>query len=169
MDEALFLCITNCDVRGVDFSDAIIKEIVERVKNDFNAVPSPTDQMNLQFSSGLLQKSKKRHGLRRILMHDEQVSADTATANEVLLGLWEKKSGYSAENILNADDIRPQFRILPDHTILDRQLSAHKKDKTRMTCLACCNATGSENFPFRIIGQDMQSALEHFRESQGMI
>ena len=43
--------------------------------------------------------------------------------------------------------------MAPDKTIAERPLSGRKKDKTRITYLACANADGSERFPLMVIGK----------------
>ena len=43
--------------------------------------------------------------------------------------------------------------MAPDKPIAERPLSGRKKDKTRITYLACANADGSERFPLMVVGK----------------
>lgn len=118
-----------------------------------NEASAPSERVTLVFLNGRLHKFKKRYGLRWIFMHCEKTSADTSAAARVLPETWEMLSEYSPKNIFNADKYGLQFKFSPDSNISHRQLSGHKKDKSRKTCLACYNSTFYDVYPLPLIGR----------------
>lgn len=123
MDEALYIWIAGCAARNVAFSNLLIKQKAAGLQDSMNEVSAATEKMKLQIRNGWLQKFKKRHGLRQIVMHGEQASANTAAVLMALPGMREQLHAYSPDNVFNADKSELQNRLSPNRTIADRQLS----------------------------------------------
>ena len=148
-DEALAVWISDCASRNIPLSDNIIKQKAERL---WGLITNDDTAPELHFSNGWLQKFKKRHGLRRVSYHGEQASAAFSEAERALPLIRTMLDGYNLDEIYNADEFGLQYRLALNKTIAATQLSGSKKDKARITCLACCNAIGSDLVPLQIIG-----------------
>lgn len=113
MDEALALWVSDCAFRNFTFSDAVIQKKEIRLKDTVDATCPQSEQVNIKFPNGSLQKFKKRHGLSRIVLHGEKASAETTGANDALTRFREQLVIYSHGNIFNADVFGLQYRLPP--------------------------------------------------------
>ena len=62
----------------------------------------------------------------------------------------------SLNQIFNCDEIRLNFRLLPDKTLaasFQKSTVGRKMRKGRVTINACANATGTINLPLQVIGK----------------
>lgn len=66
---------------------------------------------------------------------------------------------YHADDTSNADEMRINYSLAPDRTISAVFLSVHKKNKKRLTLLACSNAIGTEKPPLMVIGNSMRPTV----------
>lgn len=149
MDKALNLCIVKLVTRNATISDLQIKQRATRSQDSVDKASEVSEKMKLLFSNGWIKKFKMRHGFRRIFMQREQASASSA-ALVAPPGIRKQLNAYSRENIFNGNKFGLQFRLSANRTIAVRQLSGWKNN-TKIVCLACCNATGFDVYPLRIV------------------
>ena len=56
-------------------------------------------------------------------------------------------SQYDANDVWNLDEFGLFYNMSPSRSIAHTQLVGRKKNKARISCLACANATGSMKYP----------------------
>eukprot|EP00171_Calliarthron_tuberculosum_P003734 IDg3734t1 len=64
-----------------------------------------------------------------------------------------KFSQYIMKDVFNADEHGHFYQLAPTPTIAGGPMPGRKKQKSRLTYLACCNANSSEKFPLMVIGK----------------
>lgn len=122
-------------------------------------------------SNGWLNRWKKRHGVRQLSICGEKMSADKSglekfkTEFEQLVA----KEGYSRDQIYNCDETGLNYKMMPAKTLASQQEAmapGHKKNKERVTILACSNATGTHKLPLMCIGKSAKPrAIKHIKPS----
>ena len=60
---------------------------------------------------------------------------------------------YSLNDIWNAEEFGQMYKIHPNSTVGTGRLPENKKNKYRLSYLACAHADGSEKFPMLVIGR----------------
>lgn len=108
-------------------------------------------------SNGWLEKFRKRHDIKFRSICGESSSVDMETVTN-----WEEKlpsliSGYSPENIFNADETGLFFRALPDKTLCfkGQSCAGGKVAKERLTVLLCASMSGEREKPL-VIGKSLK-------------
>ncbi|CAG8711501.1 19470_t:CDS:2 [Cetraspora pellucida] len=68
-------------------------------------------------------------------------------------------NNYHSNNILNADETGLYFYLGPNKTLVSKSDTAkgYKKDKSCLTILLCCNASGTQKFKPFVIGKSAHS------------
>ncbi|XP_034938293.1 tigger transposable element-derived protein 4-like [Chelonus insularis] len=122
----------------------------------FNELLNGSD--NLKFSTGWVDKFKKRHGIRCISMHGEKLSADTTAAEVFKKNLQSitSISGLPLDKIYNCDETGLFLKIMPKRTLAsksEKSASNRKLAKTRSTIMMCSNASGTHKLPLFVIGK----------------
>lgn len=113
----------------------------------------PTEQqVKMKLSKGWLHRFQKRYKLRSLQSYGESGDAPAAVVNDAIAPLREILEPYSLNDCFNADEFGLFYKMAPTHTIALQRLPGRKKEKTRLTFLACANASGSERFPMLVLG-----------------
>lgn len=110
------------------------------------------EEKDFKASDGWLQKFKKRHNLHHVKMHGEANSAPLDILPEERERLREVIGEYDLDDVYNADETALFFRMPPNATLATRPTSGTKRDKSRITLLLACNATGSVKLQPLVIG-----------------
>ena len=114
------------------------------------------EQLNIsttmQFSKGWAQSFCNRHGFRRVRQHSESdaVDIETSEVQQTIAQIKAKIAQYDLDDIYNMDESGSFYNMPPDTTIARTQI---ENDKTRMTIVFTCNATGTDRFEPLFIGQ----------------
>lgn len=132
---------------------AIIRMQAEKLQHEANKRLNENEKLSLKFSNGWLARFQNRHDLKFRRVHGEALSADVDALNKAIPEIRAKISKYSRRDVWNADEFGLFYRQPPGWTLSKTPVSGHKQDKTRITCLACCNWDGSEKFPLMVIGR----------------
>ena len=109
-------------------------------------------------SEGWLHRWKKRHGVRRLTLCGEKLSAPTEEVEpfkKKLAKMIQEKALVPAQ-IYNADESGLYYRCLPDKTLAsgdEKEAPGMKKQKDRVTLMFCANADGTHKIPLLIIGK----------------
>ncbi len=109
-------------------------------------------------SNGWLWRFCKRHGIRELSFQGEKLSADEASVGPFQTKLKEfmEQEGLTLEQLYNCDETGLCYRMLPAKTLASRgekKAEGMKKQKDRVTLMACSNATGNHKLPLVLIGK----------------
>ena len=112
----------------------------------------------LKASKGWLWRFCKRHGIRELSFQGEKLSADEASVGPFQTKLKEfmEQEGLTLEQLCNCDETGLCYRMLPAKTLASRgekKAEGMKKQKDRVTLMACSNATGNHKLPLVLIGK----------------
>ena len=113
---------------------------------------------SFQASRGWLWRFCNRHGIRQLSLQGEKVSSNTSCIEpfkEELQQLLERES-LTLEQLYNCDETGLCYRMLPNKTLAsqsEKEASGIKKQKDRVTLMACSNATGTHKLPLVFIGK----------------
>lgn len=129
----------------------------------------PDESDTFTASSGWLDRWKRRHGVRQLSISGEKMSADKdglAKFKDEFEKLVEEKK-YSRDQIYNCDESGLNFRMMPSKTLASREEAAapgYKKNKERITILACSNASGTHKLQLMCIGKSARPrAIKHIK------
>ncbi|RZB77500.1 DDE 1, HTH Tnp Tc5, and/or CENP-B N domain containing protein [Asbolus verrucosus] len=101
---------------------------------------------NFKASPGWLRHFKNRHGIKDAIK--EQPEPQTSSGITKQLKNVLKRSGYTLENVYNADECVLEWKTLPN---ID--------DSKRVTLIVCTNANASHKLPLWIIGPDKRNGI----------
>lgn len=152
LERALFDWINEKNANGVQVSGQMVRELGSRLQTEANKTLPLSKQLNLVFSNGWIGRFQARHGLRYRRTHGESAGANMAAIAEQLPAIREKIGKFQECDVFNADEFGLFFRQPPGWSLSATQVNGLKKDKSRITCLACCNFSGTEKYPLMIIG-----------------
>ncbi|KAL2650406.1 hypothetical protein R1flu_018534 [Riccia fluitans] len=109
-------------------------------------------QKSCNFSHGWLDGFKKRHGIRQWVTQGE--SKSVVMTDEI----WEKFTAvkaslaeYEAQDIFSMDETGLFYKLLPNRTLADQQISGARKHKDRITVVLTANMDGSIKLPPLVI------------------
>ena len=153
LELALYNWISDKVSRGIQVNGEIIRLQADKLQQESNKLLPPTTQLSLKFSKGWLARFQKRHGLKFRRIHGEAMSANSDALREAMPDIINKVKAYAPQDVWNADEFGLCYRQPPGWTFSAASVRGFKKDKSRLTFLACCNSTGSERFPLMVIGR----------------
>jgi hypothetical protein len=105
------------------------------------------------YSSGWLQRFKKRFGIESYVLHGEARDANNEGVKHARRNLRLLLEPYNAEETNNQDETGVFWRQAPTRTLATGKRSGHKKEKERVTASLMCNAAGTDKWPLMIIGK----------------
>jgi len=111
------------------------------------------DEAHFKASDGWVEGFKKRNNLRRIRIQGEANSVPLEILPEERDRLRQIIGEYDLANVYNADETSLFFRMPPNMTLATGKTSGAKRDKSRITVLLACNATGSDKLKPLVIGK----------------
>ena len=91
-------------------------------------------------------------------MQGEKLSSDTTEVEPFKKQLQQlmEKENLTFNNLYNCDETGLMYRMLPEKTlsiISEKSADGMKKQKDRITLMACSNSTGSHKLPLMFIGK----------------
>lgn len=152
LEEALYRWVCTQNNKGTLLNGEIIKLYGQKLLQSANELLPDSEKMVLAFSKGWIERFKKRYGLRFRRVHGEAGSADMEAIAQHMPRIHRLIMTFEARDTWNADEFGLFYRQPPGWTLSNGTVSGHKKDKTRLTFLACCNADGSEKIKLMAIG-----------------
>ena len=75
------------------------------------------------------------------------------SSSRILASVPDLTAGYSPDEIYNMDETALFYRMESDRGLATKRLEGRKKDKERLTVVACTNANGTDKVPLWIIGK----------------
>lgn len=152
LELALFKWITSQNEKGVILTGELIKMYAEKLQREANRHLPSDEQMCLAFSRGWLDRFKKRYALSFRCVHGEALAADDGAINENMPRILNIISTFAFDDVWNADEFGLFYCQPPNWTLANTSVSGFKKEKSRLTFLACCNNDGSERLKLMVIG-----------------
>jgi hypothetical protein len=110
------------------------------------------EESHFKASDGWLESFKKRNNLRHVRLHGEASSAPLTILPEERDRLKEIIGEYNLDDVYNADETALFYRMPPNTTLATGKAFGSKRDKTQITILLACNATGSDKLQPLVIG-----------------
>lgn len=153
LDEALFVWYSLQRERGVPISGPILAQKALLLNSK---LPSP--DVDFTASQGWLDRWKTRHGVRQLTVTGESLSSDTAGSEKFKKEFEEfvLAENLTPDQVFNADETGLFYRLLPSKTLaskVDDAAKGYKKNKDRLTAMACSNASGKCKLPLVIVGK----------------
>eukprot|EP00171_Calliarthron_tuberculosum_P004123 IDg4123t1 len=152
LEDALYRWICTQNNKGVMLNGELVKMYGQKLLDEANKVLPDSEKIKLTFSKGWIERFKKRFGLRFRRVHGEAASADMDAIEHQMPRIQRLIMTFSARDTWNADEFGLFYRQPPCWTLSNGVVSGQKKEKTRMTFLACCNGDGSEKMKLMVIG-----------------
>ena len=126
--------------------------LIEKAKQIWNKLPQCNSEPCPEFSSGWLERFKKRHNIKQHIRHGEAASVP-AGAEDEMRAIRTLAGSYEEKDIYNMDETGLFWKMMPARGLSSISLPGVKKDKTRITLVFCVNADGSDRFPIWFIGK----------------
>ena len=155
VDEAVYLWYVQKRSQGIPITGPILRE---KAQLFYQQLHGDSSSSTFQASTGWQWRFCQRHGIRQLSLQGEKLSADLDAPDpfrEKLLDLIEDE-GFTLEEIYNCDETGLYYRLLPEKTLAARsenEAPGMKKQKERVTLIACSNATGSHKLPLMFVGK----------------
>ena len=155
VDEAVYLWYIQKRSQGIPITGPILRE---KAQLFYQQLHGDSSSSTFQASTGWQWRFCQRHGIRQLSLQGEKLSADLDAPDpfrEKLLKLIEDE-GFTLEQIYNCDETGLYYRMLPEKTLAARsenEAPGMKKQKERITLMACSNATGSHKLPLMFVGK----------------
>jgi DDE superfamily endonuclease/Fission yeast centromere protein N-terminal domain/Tc5 transposase DNA-binding domain len=130
-------------------SDHLIRTEALRI---WSEIPAYKDQPIPSFSNSWLQKFKTSHGIRRVQLHGEAGSVNLNAESEMNT-VRALAAQFEPRNIYNMDETGLFWKMMPSTGLSSSNRPGLKRDKTRITVVCCCNATGDDRVPLWLIGK----------------
>ena len=125
--------------------------LVEKARQIWPQIPQYQHLPTPEFSVGWLANFKKRHHIQKRAHHGEASSTPLSAAEE-MKNIRTLCGEYNEEDVYNMDETGLFWRRAPSTGLSSNSLPGIKKDKTRITLVACVNCTGADRLPLWIIG-----------------
>lgn len=147
IEKALFCWVNSQFALRRNVSGDMIKAVGMRVMTKMNLELPEEKHLSLKFSNGWLYRFQARYGLHSFRSHEESGDADLEAISTSLKELQDIAYKYQLRDLFNADEFGHCYQMAPETTITQSRMPGRKKQKVRLTYLACCNANGTERFP----------------------
>ena len=152
LEEALYLWFLQKRSQGIAVNGPLLAKKAEELHKSME-LPS-----EFMASSGWLWRFCRRHGIRELSLEGEKLSAEDSGIEIFRNKLQDtlEQEGLTLEQLYNCNETGLQYRMLPDKTLACRHekgAAGMKKQKDRVTLMACSNATGKHKLPLVCIGK----------------
>jgi hypothetical protein len=106
-------------------------------------------------SDGWLTRFMKRKSIAVMKQHGDKDNVSPILVSEWKAKLADLISGYSPDDVFNADEAGLLFQLQSSqtHAVKGKRLQTGKMSKNRITVLVGCNMSGTEKLPLFIIGK----------------
>eukprot|EP00172_Hildenbrandia_rubra_P002184 Plantae.Rhodophyta-Hildenbrandia_rubra.ctg28771.p1 GENE.Plantae.Rhodophyta-Hildenbrandia_rubra.ctg28771~~Plantae.Rhodophyta-Hildenbrandia_rubra.ctg28771.p1 ORF type:complete len:550 (+),score=102.22 Plantae.Rhodophyta-Hildenbrandia_rubra.ctg28771:784-2433(+) len=148
LERALTLWFWKIESVAQISDDMVVEKAKELAKDARLGVGS-----DFKFSSGWLEKFKKRVGIKSYQMHGERGSVDEGALKEARQHIRSLLAEYELKDIYNMDETGLYYRMSPSKTLATQQRRGLNKSKERVTLALCSNADGSDKMPPLAIGK----------------
>lgn len=153
MEKALYNWFIGQRTKNCPVSGEMLKEKAKKLHADIKETEG-----SFHASSGWLSGFKSRFGIRLLKVSGEKLSSDTRAVepfkHKLSNIIYELK--LCKDQIYNADETGLFWKMLPEKTYVsqtEKTAPGRKAEKSRITFLACTNATGQHKVKPLIIGR----------------
>jgi hypothetical protein len=132
---------TRMEEKTAALSDDLLVAAARRL---YELLPSDIREKELQFSSGWIEKFKRRYNIKDYVCHGEDASSDTSAS--VLVQMENIKAivfEYDVSDVFNMDETGLFYRLEPNRTLATKTVSGKKKQKDHITVALIANGDGS--------------------------
>lgn len=153
LDSVLFKWFSAVRSEGKPVTGPMIVEKAKKFGQDLGVAES---ECNYRYSDGWLRNFKFRHGIRRLDVTGETLSANQNSAEKYKDEFEKIVADLTPEQIYNADETGLLWRCLPTSTLAgggEKAAKGFKKNKDRLTVLLCANASGNHRVTPFVIGK----------------
>ena len=159
LDEAVYLWFVQKRSQDFPVSGPILCEKAVQLHAQLHQGDSEAELL-FQASRGWLWRFCQRHGIRQLSLQGEKISADASAVEPFQDELQEllESEQLTLDQLYNCDETGLNYRMLPNKTLAGRSekdASAMKKQKERVTWMSCSNATGMHKLPLVLIGKSL--------------
>lgn len=165
LERQLHQWVCDQNAKHISVSGPLVRAYGQRLQDSANALLPENQKLCLKFSNGWFARFKARFGLSLRRIHGEAGSADMQAIENALPALRSLMAQYDPKDVWNADEFGLFYRQAPGWTLSHQPVVGLKKEKSRITFLACCNANGEEKFPLMVIGNSQKPRV--FRGKSG--
>lgn len=153
LDRKLYAWFRNARAMNIPINKTLLKKKAEELHRESNERGKPFNASN-----GWIWRFLKRHELRSLKLSGEKLSADNSQISSFARKVLETKHemGITDEQIYNADETGLFYKMLFDRTYVELTSDSApgiKIQKTRVTVMACVNATGTHKLRPMVIGK----------------
>ena len=141
--------------QGIPITGPILREKAQLFHQQLH---DDNSSSSFEASTGWQWRFCQRHGIRQLSLQGEKLSSDLDAPDsfkEKLLKLIEDE-GFTLEQLHNYDETGLYYRMLPEKTLAartEKEAPGMKKQKERITLIACSNATGTHKLPLMFVGK----------------
>jgi hypothetical protein len=155
IDETLYLWFTQQRDRGIPISGPILQQKAIEIGENLPVIEAPD---TFTASDGWLSRWKRRHGIRQLNICGEKLSANQAEVENFKqkFKLIMEEEEYTPDQIYNCDETGLYYKMLPSKTLAgknEHSAAGYKKNKDRVTILACGNFSGRHKLRLMCIGK----------------
>nr|XP_016847311.1 PREDICTED: jerky protein homolog-like isoform X1 [Anolis carolinensis] len=153
VSEALYVWFTQSRDKGVLISGPILQQKALHFRKEFNE-----GDPDFTASVGWLDRWKKRYGIRQLSACGEKLSSNyqEMEAFKKRFQDFVETESLTGDQIFNCDETSLDYKMLPNMSLAARtEAAAHgyKRNKERLTILACSNATANHKMDLAMIGK----------------
>ena len=158
LDKAVHLWFIQKRSQDMPISGPVLCEKATQLHAQLHDGDPDNLESSFQASRGWLWRFCQRHGIRQLSLQGEKVSSDVSAVEPFKKELQEllEREHLTLDQLFNCDETGLCFRMLPDKTLAarsEKDASAMKKQKERVTLMSCSNATGMLKLPLMVIGK----------------
>ena len=160
LDEALYLWFIQKRSQDMPVSGPILCEKATQLHEMLHKDDESTLEAPFNASRGWLWRFCQRHGIRQLSLQGEKLSSDGSVIEPFKAELQEllEHEQLTLDKVYNCDETGLCYRSLPNKTLAaksEKDASNMKKQKDRVTIMACSNATGTHKLPLVMIGKSV--------------
>lgn len=155
LDEAVFLWFVQKRSQGIPVSGLLLREKAVQLHAQMYAGESTPP---FKASLGWLWRFCSCHGVTQLSLQGEKLYSDSSALEPFKKDLLQyiESNGLTLEQVYNCDETGLCYRMLPEKTLASRSeqgAPGMKKQKERVTLMACSNATGTHKLPLLFVGK----------------
>lgn len=148
LEQALYMWFRDVSAKGAIINDNIMNSKAKSFGSEMNI------NADFKYSSGWLQRFKKRYGINMCVRRLGQAASGKASVvQEGCLQMKTDLTSYSTHDIYRMDETRLFYRLEPNAMLTKTPVNRKKKNKDHITVALCSNADGSHKLKPLVISK----------------
>lgn len=136
----------------------MIEEKAKQLQDLANARLPSSQELSCAFSSGWLERFKRRWELGALSPRPDDATNATVVGGEQWSSLLAEVSQYARRDVWSAGETALFYKMSPDKRVSVASLPGREKRADVITFLACCNSDGTEKADLHFIGKSRAPA-----------